>query len=269
VLLARDAQPIALPPHLARTARRIRNQFEALMPAKVWFKGQFDGDELDLDACVDFTAERMNGKSPERGLYRAHRYRDRDLSCLLLADLSLSTDAWINNEGRVIDTIRDTLFLFSEALSATGDRFALYGFSSRKRDNVRIHLLKAFNEAYNANIRGRIQAIKPGFYTRMGAAIRHATRTLATQSTGQRLLLLLTDGKPNDLDIYEGRYGIEDTRVALHEARQQGLRPFCVTIDEKANSYLPHLFGPSGYVVIRKPSELPRELPLLYAQITR
>jgi nitric oxide reductase NorD protein len=81
-------------------------------------------------------------------------------------------------------------------------------------------------------------------------------------------LLILTDGKPNDLDQYEGRYGVEDTRVAIHEARQMGLRPFCVTIDEKGSSYLPHLFGVNGYVVIRKPSELPRELPMLYAQLT-
>ena len=268
-MIARQASPCALPHHLAASARRIRSQFEALTPARVWIKGQFDGTEPDLDACVQFTADRMTGHAAERGLYRAHHYRDRDLACLMLADLSLSTDAWVSDSARVIDVIRDSLFLFAEALSATGDRFSLYGFSSLKRDNVRFHILKEFDEKYNAGIRGRIQAIKPGYYTRMGAAIRHASQLLAKQPATQRILFILTDGKPNDLDQYEGRYGIEDTRVALVEARQMGLRPFCVTIDEKANSYLPHLFGIGGYVVIRKPSELPKQLPLLYAQLTR
>lgn len=269
-MLARNAEPLALPAHLSATARRLRSQFAALTPAKVWLKGQFDGSELDLDACVQFSADRISGEhAREQGLYKAHHYCDRDLACLLLADLSLSTDAYINDEARVIDVIRDTLFLFSEALSATGDRFALYGFSSLKRENIRFHILKEFERKYNDEVRGRIAAIKPGFYTRMGAAIRHASQLLAKQAATQRLLLILTDGKPNDLDQYEGRYGVEDTRVAIHEARQMGLRPFCVTIDERGSSYLPHLFGVSGYVVIRKPSELPRELPLLYAQLTR
>lgn len=268
-MVARQAEPCQLPHHLAATARRIRSQFEALTPARVWVRGQFDGTEPDLDACVQFTADRMTGHAAERGLYRAHHYRDRDLACLMLADLSLSTDAWVSDTARVIDVIRDSLFLFAEALSATGDRFSLYGFSSLKRDNVRFHVLKEFNEKYNANVRGRINAIKPGYYTRMGAAIRHASQLLAKQPATQRILFILTDGKPNDLDQYEGRYGIEDTRVALVEARQMGLRPFCVTIDEKAGSYLPHLFGIGGYVVIRKPSELPKQLPLLYAQLTR
>ncbi len=269
-MIAHRAEPCALPQHLAATARRLRSQFEALTPAKVWLKGQFDGSELDLDACVQFTADRMSGLTArEQGLYKTHHYRDRDLSCLLLADLSLSTDAWVSDHARVIDVIKDSLFLFSEALGATGDRFGLYGFSSLKRENIRFHVIKDFEEKYNAEVRGRINAVKPGYYTRMGAAIRHSSELLAKQRTTQRLLLILTDGKPNDLDQYEGRYGVEDTRMALIEARKMGLRPFCVTIDEKANSYLPHLFGIGGYVVIRKPSELPRELPMLYAQLTR
>ncbi|MDP2155138.1 MAG: nitric oxide reductase, partial [Sulfuricella sp.] len=158
-MIARAAAPCPLPHHLAATARRIRSQFEALTPARVWVRGQFDGTEPDLDACVQFTADRLTGHAAERGLYRAHHYRDRDLACLMLADLSLSTDAWVSDSARVIDVIRDSLFLFAEALSATGDRFSLYGFSSLKRDNVRFHVLKEFGEKYNASVRGRIQAI--------------------------------------------------------------------------------------------------------------
>jgi nitric oxide reductase NorD protein len=241
-----------------------------LAPVRSWLRAQQDGEEVDLDAWVQHAADRLAGTpAAERGLYRAQTNPQRDLACLLLADLSLSTDAYASDHARVIDVIRDSLFLFSEALSATGDRFAMYGFSSLRRSHVRFHRLKSFDERYDAAARGRIAAIKPGYYTRMGAAIRQASTLLTQQPNAQRLLLLLTDGKPNDLDRYEGRYGIEDTRVALHEARQLGLRPFCVTIDTDASDYLPHLFGAGGYAVIRKPEQLPHELPRLYAQMTR
>jgi nitric oxide reductase NorD protein len=269
-MVALDAKPVELPAHLRATARRLRGQFEALVPQRVWHRAQQEGSEVDLEALLIHTTERQMGHAvAEQGLYRDFRGGQRDLACLLLADLSLSTDAWVNNHARIIDVIRDSLMLFAEAMSATGDQFAMYGFSSRRREHVRFHTLKTFNETHTAHSRGRIQQIKPGFYTRMGAAIRHASTLLARQAAGQQLLLLLTDGKPNDLDLYEGRYGIEDTRMALIEARRQGLQPFCVTIDQKAGDYLPHLFGSGAYVVIRKPSDLPRELPLLYARLTR
>lgn len=269
-MVARQAEPVELPEHLRRTARRLRSQFQALVPVRTWQRAQQDGDEIDLDQWMQQEADRFTGQpAAQRGLYRSQINRQRDLACLLLADLSLSTDAYASDNARVIDVIRDSLFLFSEALSATGDRFALHGFSSLRRGNVRFHRIKGFDERYNGEVRGRIAAIKPGYYTRMGAAIRHATTIMEKQKSQQRLLLLLTDGKPNDLDHYEGRHGIEDTRMALMEARKLGLRPFCVTIDREANDYLPHLFGVGGYAVIREPEELPRELPLLYAQMTR
>jgi nitric oxide reductase NorD protein len=103
----------------------------------------------------------------------------------------------------------------------------------------------------------------------MGAALRYARRLLEAEPAERRLLLLLSDGKPNDLDRYEGRYGIEDTRQAVRAARQGGIQPFCVTVDARGNDYLPYLFGSGGYVVIRDPRELPRKLPLLYARLTR
>ena len=268
-MVAADAGPAELPEHLRKVARRLRNQFQALAPSRTWFRAQPDGSEVDLDAYERFIAQRAAGLANGDGrLYRDFRSGGRDLSCLLLADLSLSTDAWINNHARVIDVIRDTVYLFSEALRASGDRFSLYGFSSRRREHVRFNLIKEFDETYGPAVRGRIQALKPGFYTRMGAPIRHASRLLAQQSGHQRLLLILTDGKPNDLDQYEGRYGIEDTRMAVTEARKLGLRPFCVTIDDEGGDYLPHLFGTDGYVVIRRPAELPHRLPALYAQLT-
>ncbi|WP_265947908.1 nitric oxide reductase activation protein NorD [Dechloromonas sp. A34] len=268
-MIARDAGHAELPAALAATAKKLRGQFAALAPQRHWLKAQPDGSELDVDACVRNHADRASGHTPETGGYLAQARCERDLACLLLADLSMSTDAWISDSHRIVDVIRDSLLLFSEALSATGDRFGIYGFSSLRRQNIRFHLLKDFNGKYDAAARARILAIKPGFYTRMGAAIRQSASILYEQSAGRRLLLIITDGKPNDLDLYDSRYGIEDTRMAVYEARRLGLMPFCVTIDREAGSYLPYLFGPAGFCVIRKPEELPRRLPLLYAQLTR
>ena len=268
-MIAHDALPAELPQALAATAKKLRGQFAALTPQRRWLKAQQDGAELDIDSCVRNQADRHSGHTPETGGYLAQARCERDLACLLLADLSMSTDAWISDTHRIVDVIRDSLLLFSEALSATGDRFGIYGFSSLRRQNIRFHLLKDFNGHYNAAARGRILAIKPGFYTRMGAAIRQAANILYEQPASRRLLLIITDGRPNDLDLYDSRYGIEDTRMAVFEARRMGLTPFCVTIDREAGAYLPYLFGPAGFCVIRKPEELPRRLPLLYAQLTQ
>lgn len=268
-LLADQAVACALPTHLQASARQLRQRFTVLAPRRERLNRQPQGDELDLDAVIRHLSEPAGHRDGEAALYRDTRLNGRSLACLLLADLSLSTDTWVNNDGRVIDVIRDSLFLFAEALAASGDRFGLYGFSSVKRSAVRYHLLKDFADRYDDAVRGRIAAIKPGFYTRMGAAIRQSTRILAEQPAERRLLLVLTDGKPNDLDHYEGRYGIEDTRQAVIEARQAGLIPFCVTIDEDGGNYLPYLFGSQGYVRVDDASRLPLLLPKLYLQLTR
>lgn len=268
-MTSRDAEAMELPKRLQQQAHKIRRQFEVLRPQRLWKNRQNDGTELDLENYISFLADRKHGHvNSDTPVYRELRNQTRDLSCLLLADLSLSTDAHINNDARVIDVIRDSLFLFSEALTATGDRFALHGFSSRNRNHIRFYNIKGFDDKYDDGIRGHINAIRPGYYTRMGAAIRHASQLLAKQASSQKLLLIITDGKPNDLDKYEGRYGIEDTRMAVLEAEKLGLRPFCVTIDEHAEDYLPYLFGSRSYVLIRNAAELPRKLPLLYLRLT-
>ncbi len=258
-----------LPEHLKRLSNQLKRQFSSLLPHRIWLKNQTDGDEIDLDAWQQFTAEKYaNNPVLEPALYQQLRANHRDLSCFLLADLSLSTDAWVNNEKRVIDVIKETLYLFAESLSMTGDRFAMGGFWSKKNDLIRFVQLKKFNEKHNGSVRQRIAGITPGYYTRMGAAIRRATQLLENESTSQRLLLLLTDGKPNDLDLYEGRYGIEDTRHAIAEARKKGILPFAITIDRQAESYLPYIFGKNSFSVLQHAEELPKKLPALYAKLT-
>lgn len=268
VMLPRGAEAVVLPVHLQAVARQLRRRFEGLQPRREWLSHQQDGSDLDLNSYILHLVDRKQGRTDVPAVYLDCRERGRDLSCLLLADFSMSTDSFVNNEARVVDIVRDSLLLFAEALGTTRDRFALYGFSSLNRQQVRFYQLKGFAEAYGDTVRGRIMATQPGYYTRMGAAIRYATRLLAKEPSQQKLLLLLTDGKPNDLDIYEGRYGLEDTRMALQEARRQGLKPFCVTIDDKAEHYLPRLFGHQGWVLVRKAEELPQKLPQLYALLT-
>ena len=270
-MVSRTAQPFVPPPALRAVSRRVRRRLEVLRAAPRWERGVTQGEEFDLDAWVrqhtDTPPGQRRSEAPPVYLRRAET--ERSLATLLLADLSLSTDAWATPEARVIDVIRDALFVFGEALAAVGDPFEMLGFSSVRRQNVRVHQLKGFDEPWALPARARVGAVKPGYYTRMGAAIRHATGRLAQRPERQRLLLLLTDGKPNDLDVYEGRYGLEDTRHAVHEAREAGVTPFCVTIDEAAHDYLPMLFGHKGYALVRRPAELPRRLALAYAALTR
>ncbi|QHF28411.1 nitric oxide reductase activation protein NorD [Pseudomonas sp. R32] len=269
LLEPRDCMPQPLPARLQGPARRLRRQFEHLRTDRQWLRQQPQGSEPDLQAWLDFHVERVHGQCAERGLFLEQRRVRRDLACLLLADVSMSTDAHLNDEQRVIDVIRDSLLLFGETLSTLGDEFALYGFSSLRRQQVRMQQLKAFDQRYDDVTRGKIQGLKPGYYTRMGAAIRQASQVLGGRKRQRKLLLLLSDGKPNDLDLYEGRYGVEDTREAVREARRLGLTPFCITIDRKAGAYLPYMFGSNGYALIHQPEQLPQRLPQLYRQLTQ
>ncbi len=269
--VARPGAPYVPPQALRATARRVRRRLEVLRAAPRWQKGQTSGDEFDMDAWVRFQTESQGGvqHTDSPPVYIRRQRGERSLATLLLADLSLSTDAYATDDARVIDVIRDALYVFGEALSATGDAFEMLGFSSVRRQHVRIQHIKGFNEGWNDTVRSRVGALKPGFYTRMGAALRDSTRRLGARPERQRLLLVLTDGKPNDLDVYEGRYGLEDTRHAVQEARDAGLIPFCVTIDHEAHDYLPMLFGSQGYALVRRPQDLVQRLTQAWVTLAR
>jgi nitric oxide reductase NorD protein len=270
-LVTQPQAPFVPPPHLRATAHRVRRRLEVLRAAPRNTRAQQSGDELDLDAWVRFQTEARGGvqHSDAPPIYTRRERGERSLATLLLADLSLSTDAYATSDARVIDVIRDALYVFGEALAATGDAFEMLGFSSVRRQHVRIQHIKGFGERWGEPVRARVGALKPGFYTRMGAAVRDATRRLTERPERQRLLLVLTDGKPNDLDIYEGRYGLEDTRHAIQEARDAGLTPFCVTIDHEAHDYLPMLFGSNGYALVRQPQDLTRRLTQAWVTLAR
>lgn len=258
------------PAVLKQQAQGLKRQFEALKPIHVWQNNQSDGDEIDFDAYLQHhTARQLNHSSPEVRLYRQKKQLNRDLSTLILTDLSLSTDAYVSDDKKVIDVIKESLYLLSSGLAAANERFAIAGFTSKKRTHVRYYAIKDFDQAFDAHCENQIYAIKPAYYTRMGTAIRYATDQLTQQSSTQKLLFILTDGKPNDLDRYESRYGLEDTKQAIIEARQLGLTPFCVSIDFQASDYLPYLFGSQGFIHVKNALQLPKKLPKVFLQLTQ
>ena len=272
VMQTRDAAPFVPSPALRLTAKRVRRKLETLRDAPRPLHGQDSGDDIDLDAWVRFNTDQHSTSSLRTDtppIYTRRSSSERSLATLLLADLSLSTDAYATPQAKVIDVIRDALFVFGEALHAVDDPFAVWGFSSVRRSHVRLQHLKPFDEPWNDACRSRVGAIKPGYYARMGTAIRYATRQLSARPEHRRLLMLLTDGKPNDLDIYEGRYGLEDTRHAVTEARDAGLTPFCITIDDTAHDYLPMLFGQQGYAMVRRPQDLVSRLTQAWTQLSK
>ncbi|MBI5162287.1 MAG: VWA domain-containing protein [Magnetospirillum sp.] len=251
-----------------RKIRQVKRQFEALRTKAMILKGQADGNELDTEAVVRARCDlKASGIGSDR-VYLQRRPMERDLAVALLVDCSLSTDAWIQNR-RVLDVEKEALAVFAHGLAACDDSFAVLTFTSRKRSWVKIDTVKDFDEDFGPAIVKRIGALKPGYYTRIGTAVRHTTRMLEARPNRHRLMLVLTDGKPNDIDHYEGRYGLEDTRKAIQEARAKGIVVFGVTIDAKAQSYFPHLFGKGGFHIVHQLAHLSAALPRLYRHLVQ
>jgi nitric oxide reductase NorD protein len=236
--------------------RHVRRRFDWLRSRRTRAGHQADGPDLDLSAYVSAFADWRANRPGDDRFYAAARPARRDLAIALLVDISASTDGWVSGAQRIIDVEKESLVVLVEALDALGDRHAAFAFSGEGPGHVRVLTIKDFGEAGGVAIRRRIAALEPDRYTRAGAAIRHASARLADQSAHHRLLLILSDGKPNDVDRYAGRYGIEDTRQAVAEARVQGLVPFCLTVDREAPAYMPSIFG-RGYALLRCQEFLP------------
>lgn len=267
-IITTNIQAIQIPKRLTKIVKRVQSELDLMELDKIKKTNLSYGDEVNIDSWIDYQGH-QNKEGHNQKFFETFEKKTRDMSTLILADVSLSTEAGITSEIRVIDMIKDGLMVFSEALERLQDRFAIYAFSSLKNTNVRFHIIKNFKEKYSNLILGRIDAIKPGYYTRLGAAIRESTKILNNQKSANKLLLIVSDGKPNDVDRYDGRYGIEDTKKAIMEAKKKGITPFCVTIDLEAKDYLTHLFGKNGFVVIRDTKKLPKVLPEIYMNLTK
>jgi nitric oxide reductase NorD protein len=244
----------------AALVRRVRRRFDGLRPRRQRVSRQDDGPDLDLAAYVDAFADWRAGHPGDDRFYASARPARRDLALALLIDVSASTDGWVSGGQRIIDVEKESLIVLLEALDALGDRHAAVAFCGEGAGGVSVLTVKDFAEPVGMDVRRRVAALEPDGYTRTGAALRHTSALLARQPARHRLLLVLTDGKPNDVDHYPGRYGIQDTRQAVAEARMQGLVPFCLTVDREAPAYMPSIFGRRGYALLRRQELLPAVL---------
>lgn len=238
----------------------VRRGFEMLKAERIEQRRQLDGDDIDLESLVEARADFAAGLPLAQAVYRATRPARRSLAITLLVDISGSTDSWVSAGRRIIDVEREALLLVCVALDGLREPYSVLGFSGQGARFVTVRELKRFDEPYGDAIALRIAALEPEHYTRTGAALRHASTALMRQPVRHRLLLLLSDGKPNDEDRYEGRHGVEDLRQAVVEARLQGISPFCLTIDRSAQGYLARVFGAHHYVLLREPERLPSAL---------
>ncbi|MEN8107025.1 MAG: VWA domain-containing protein [Pseudomonadota bacterium] len=240
----------------------LRRTFEALRGEDKLLKKQPYGDNVDIDALVEAYADTTMGMEMSDRLFTKMHKLERDIAVMFMVDMSGSTKGWIN------DAEREALVLLCESLETLGDRYAIYGFSGMTRKRCEVYRVKRFDEAYSDEVRGRISGIKPRDYTRMGVTIRHLSHLLNEVEARTKLLITLSDGKPDDYDAYRGAYGIEDTRQALIEAKRDGIHSFCITIDSEAKDYLPHMYGAVNYAVIDEVRKLPLKVSDIYRRLT-
>ncbi len=247
----------------AGVVKHLRRKFEALRDENRLDKRQTQGDEIDLDALIEALADAKDGREMSDRLFvRLHR-AERNIAVAFLVDMSGSTKGWIN------EAEREALILLCEALELLGDRYAIYGFSGTTRKRCELFRIKTFDEAYGDEVKARISGIRPQEYTRMGFALRHMTKLLNRVEAKTRVLVTLSDGRPDDyFDVYRGQYGIEDTRMALLEAARTGIHPFCVTLDRDARDYLPHMYGAARYIILDDVRQLPVKVTDIYRRIT-
>lgn len=240
----------------------LRRQFEMMSVQEKFEKRQREGDEIDLDALIDSVSDTRAGLPPSERLFIRLQRNDRQIAALFLVDMSSSTEGWVST------ALKEALILMSESLAVLGDRYAIYGFSGMRRTRSELFTVKKFDEPYGEAVKNKIAGISPKEYTRMAPAIRHASHILENTEGKIRLLITLSDGKPEDYDGYKGVYAMEDTRHALIEAKSVGIHPFCITVDKEAHSYMAHMYGEVNYIFIDKLAQLPLRMPEIYRNLT-
>ena len=247
----------------AGLVKHLRKAFEAMRDENRLLKRQSWGDDVDIDALVEAIADARDGSEMSDRLFVRQHRAERNIAVAFMVDMSGSTKGWIN------EAEREALVLLCEALEHLGDRYAIYGFSGITRKRCELFRVKTFDEPYNDEVKARISGIRAQEYTRMGFAIRHLTDLLKGVEARTKVLITLSDGRPDDyFDVYRGQYGIEDTRMALIEARRAGVHPFCITIDREARDYLPHMYGAARYIILDDVKDLPFKVSDIYRRLT-
>lgn len=247
--------------------KMVRRQFEALRPKRILRPRQMDGTELDLDAVIASRVDlKATGETSDR-IYISSRQIERDLAVAFLVDTSRSTEAAVGDTC-VNDVARDALAAMAAGIDVAGDRLGIWGFSSLRRDRVFLTKCKGFDDPMSQRITDNICSLRPSHYTRLGAAIRHTSAMLTKETATRKLLIVLTDGKPNDLDHYEGQHGIEDSHMAVREARRVGISLHGVIIDEDGQDWFARIFGRGGFTLLPHPQRLANALPDIYRTLT-
>jgi hypothetical protein len=248
-----------------RRIHEIRRQFEKLRLEERWLHGQLDGSQLDLDRAVRACCDIAAGQDPDPRVFMRYQRQRQQVAILTLVDLSGST------QGHVVHLEQEALVLFAEGLRTLRFPHAFYGFHNDGPDRCWFERIKAFEEGYDETVLKRMANLQPSGATRMGAFLRHGAALLAKRPQGRRILLVLSDGRPEDREPYRGAYGLRDTAMAVQEAAKLGVHCFCISLDggHDAPEYLAKVFGPGRFLALKQVEALPRRLPEVFARLIR
>ncbi len=251
-------------------AKQLKKILDMLKPQQfVRVRYQEEGSELDLDVAIRSLIDYKCGAQPDPRINMSHKNDGRDIAVMLLLDLSASlNDVPEGSEQSILQLSQEAVSLLAWTIEQLGDKYAIAGFHSDTRHNVRYYHIKGYSEHFDDNVKGRLAAMDAGFSTRMGAAIRHASHYLEAQKADKKLLLILTDGEPSDIDVDDEQYLISDTKKAIDEISSRGMYSYCISLDKKADDYIQDIFGASGYTVIDNVEKLPEKLPMLFTALT-
>jgi len=254
----------------ASLAKRLKKLLDLLKPQdKVRIRYQEEGSELDLDVALRSLIDYKSGATPDPRINMSHRNDGRNIAVMILLDLSESlNDKAAGCDQTILELSREAVSLLAWAIEKLGDPFAIAGFHSNTRHDVRYLHIKGYSEQWNDEVKGRLAAMEAGYSTRMGAAMRHAAHYLEKQQADKKLMLILTDGEPADIDSKDGRILIEDARQAVKELDQRGIFTYCINLDPKADEYVADIFG-KQYTIIDRVESLPERLPQLFISLTK
>lgn len=228
------------------------------------------GDEVDVNAAILAQIDLRQGVQPDMRVMTRTVRKGRDISVLVLLDLSKSTNEKVRGQSRtVLQLTQEVCVLFADAVNKVGDPFAIHGFCSTTRHYVKYFRFKDFNQSYDDEAKAKLAGMTGQESTRMGAAIRHATHLLGKQPSGKKLLLLITDGEPSDVDVHDRRYLRQDTKRAIEKASRSGIHTYCIGLDAGADQYASGIFGERNYMVVDHVQSLPEKLIHLYAELSR
>lgn len=232
-------------------------------------KRRLDGDRLDLDACIDAAIALRAGIAPDPRVHAILGRQQRDLSVLVLLDLSQSTNDVVDNAGvTVLNLAREATVLLADAMARIGDSFAIHGFSSNGRHDVGYYRFKDFDRPYGGRSKARLAGMRGQLSTRMGTALRHAGEFLRDRRAHKKLILLITDGEPSDIDVHDPQYLASDAKRAVDENNRHGIYTYCMSLDPAADQYVARIFGMRNYIVVDHIRRLPEKLPMLYMRLT-